>query len=199
MTSLGDLAVSARRTSLLIIDVQDRLAAAIPEDARARLERNVVILCEAARRFEIPVVLSEQYPKGLGATIGAVQAAVEAVGGPDRHAHRLEKLEFSVCDHAAFAPLVGAGGPLSGRDQWIVTGMETHVCVWQTVRGLRRRGASVHVATDAVASRTQDSWATGLELMRAAGAVLTSTETIVFDLLQRAGGDDFKALSKLIK
>jgi nicotinamidase-related amidase len=191
------LAVSPRRAALVIVDVQDRLAAVMP--AREALERNVVVLCEAARRFGIPVVLSEQYPKGLGATTAAVAAAVEAVNGPDRGAHRLEKLEFSVCDAAGFGPLVAAGGPLAGRDQWIVAGMETHVCVWQTVRGLRGRGASVHVVADAVASRTDANKAIGLDLARAAGAVITSTETVVFDLLHRAGTDDFKALSLLIK
>ncbi len=194
MTTVADLTVAARRSVLVVIDVQDRLAAAMA--TRDQVERNVVVLCEAARRFGVPVVVSEQYPKGLGPTTAGVAAAVEAVGGG---VHRLEKLEFSVCDAAGFGPLVVSGGPLAGRDQWIVTGMETHVCVWQTVRGLRGRGASVHVVSDAVASRAEASWRIGLDLAAAAGAVVTSTETVVFDLLQRAGGDDFKALSKLIK
>lgn len=191
-----DLKIAARRAVLVVIDVQERLAAAMAADVRERVEKNVVTLCEAARRFAIPVVISEQYPKGLGPTTPGVIAAIEAVGAG---VHRLEKLEFSVCDAAGFAPLVGAGGPLAGRDQWIVTGMETHVCVWQSVRALRGRGATVHVVTDGVASRTEANRLIGLDLARGAGAVTTSTETVVFDLLGKAGTDDFKALSKLIK
>jgi nicotinamidase-related amidase len=189
---LDQLAISPRRAALVVIDVQERLAAAMPADVREKLERNVVVLLEAARRFSLPVVVSEQYPKGLGPTTTAVAAAVEAAGPL---VHRIEKLEFSVCDHDAFAPLYTK----LGRDQWIVTGMEAHVCVWQTVRGLVGRGAAVHVVQDAVASRTQANWKTGLKLARSAGAAQTSTEVVVFDLLGRAGTEDFKALSKLIK
>lgn len=196
MSDPGDLAVSPRRAVLLVIDVQERLALAMPPEVRDRLERNVVVLVEAARRFAIPVMVTEQYPKGLGRTVPLVAAALDAEGGGA--VHRFDKLEFSACNDAAFAPLA-AGLAAAGRDQWVVTGMECHVCVWQTVRGLRGRGAAVHVVADAVSSRTKANWRLGLELARRAGAEVTSTETVVFDLLGRAGTDDFKVLSKLIK
>lgn len=184
--------LSPRRAALLIVDVQDRLAAAMPAEAREQLERNVVVLIVAARRFGIPIVISEQYPKGLGHTVPNLAAALEA-GSHD--VHRLEKLEFSVCDNAEFAAQQRA----LGRDQWLVTGMETHVCVLQSVRGLRGSGAEVHVIADAVASRTEENRRIGLHLAERSGAIVTSTETVVFELLQKAGTDDFKVLSKLIK
>jgi nicotinamidase-related amidase len=184
--------LSPPRAALLIVDVQDRLAAAMPDDAREQLERNVVVLIVAARRFGIPIVISEQYPKGLGRTVPNLAAALEAGG---HEVHRLEKLEFSVCDNADFA----AKKQALGRDQWLVTGMETHVCVLQSVRGLLGSRAEVHVIADAVASRTEENRRIGLHLAERAGAIITSTETVVFELLQKAGTDDFKVLSKLIK
>ena len=173
-------------TALLVIDVQERLAAAMPDEVRERLEKNVVILLEAARRFGLPVVVSEQYPKGLGHTTARVAAALDQAGD----VHRLEKLEFSACDNPAFPYL---------RPRWIVTGMEAHVCVLQSVRGLLGRGAEVQVVADAVSSRTKQNWRIGLDLAGRAGAAITSTETVVFELLGRAGTEDFKALSKLIR
>ena len=92
---------------------------------------------------------------------------------------------------------VAVGDRLINR--WLVTGMETHVCVFQTVRALREDAGAVHVVADACASRTKANWKSGLALAAAAGAVVTNTETVVFDLLGRAGTDDFRALSKLIK
>jgi nicotinamidase-related amidase len=192
--TLDGLTLSARRAVVAVIDVQEKLAAAMPEDVRTRLQHNLVILLEAARRFAVPVVVSEQYAKGLGPTMPRVAAAIEACG----EVHRLDKLEFSICDAAGFAPLA-AQLRGAGRDQWLVTGMEAHVCVWQSVRGLLRHDAAVHVLADAVCSRAKPSWRVGLDLAERAGAVVTTTEVVVFDLLQRAGTDDFKALSKLIK
>ncbi|HTJ43877.1 MAG TPA: isochorismatase family protein [Kofleriaceae bacterium] len=182
---MKDLTVSRRRAALLVIDIQDRLAPAMPAAQLELMIRNTKIAIAAARRFALPIVVSEQYPKGLGRTIAPIEEALAESG-----AHRFEKTTFSACA-GDFA--------MHGRDQWIVAGMETHVCVWQSVRDLRARGASVHLLTDAVSSRTPENRQVGLDLARAAGAVLSSTETVVFDLLGAAGSDDFKALSKLIK
>ena len=175
------------RCALLVIDVQDRLARAMAPETRDAVERNVTILLEAARRFAIPVVVSQQYPHGLGETTARVAAALDGLTG----LHRFDKIEFSAC--------AAAGFPVLEREQWIVTGMESHVCVWQTVRDLLGRGAEVFVVADAVASRTEANRALGLELARKAGATIVPTETVVFDLLGKAGTEDFKALSKLIK
>jgi nicotinamidase-related amidase len=192
--TLTELAIAPRRAVLLVIDIQERLAPAMPPEAYARLERNVAVLIEAAKRFGIPVVASEQYPKGLGATCAPIAQAL----GDGATTHRFEKLEFSVCDAEPFGPLY-TSLKAAGRDTWIVTGMEAHVCVWQSVRGLRTRGAAVHVVADAVCSRTDDNRRIGLGLAERAGAAITSTEVVAFDLLGKAGGDDFKAISKLVK
>ena len=186
--------VTPARAALLVVDIQERLAAAMPAEAMAACEKNTLILIELARRLGLPVVASEQYPRGLGPTVPALAAALaRAEGGLD--VHRLEKLEFATVEAPGFAAL----SERLGRQQWIVVGMESHVCVWQTVRGLLGRGAEVQVPADAVCSRTADNRATGLRLMERAGAVVTSTEAVVFDALGRAGTDEFKALSRLIK
>ena len=188
----SDAHVSPHRAALLIVDVQERLAAAMPGDVMQRLVKNVAILADAARRFAIPVVVSEQYPKGLGKTLPAIDEALAPLGDLVR---RLEKLEFSVCKNPAFQTLY----PALGRDQWMVVGMESHVCVWQSVRDLCGRGDHVHVIADGVASRTEDNRRIGLGLAERAGALISSTEVAVFDVLGKAGSDDFKALSKLIR
>jgi nicotinamidase-related amidase len=106
-----------------------------------------------------------------------------------------EKLEFSATDVPAFQQTLER----SGARAVVVIGMETHVCVWQTVRALAARGLEVHVPADGVASRRDDHREAGLRLCERAGAFVTTTETVVFDMLRQAGGDDFKALSKLIR
>jgi nicotinamidase-related amidase len=188
-----DIALTAGRAALLVVDVQEKLAAVMPRDGMAALERNLGILCEAARRFAIPVVVSEQYPRGLGRTVAPIEQALAAL--PPEQLHRFDKVEFSACAAPGFAPVMER---LEGRDQWIVTGMECHVCVYQTARALRAGGAAVHVVSDAVVSRTPENRSTGLGLIERTGALITTTEVVVFDLLQRAGSDDFKALSRLI-
>jgi nicotinamidase-related amidase len=187
------LALSRSRAALLVVDIQERLIPVMPEEVVGRVIRNTSILIEAAARLGLPIVVSQQYPKGLGGTVPAIEAALAAAAGAA--IHRFDKLEFS----AAAAPGFAALAPKLGRDQWIVTGMETHVCVYQTVRDLALRGGAVHVVADAVCSRAKASWRIGLGLAERAGAIPTTTEVTVFDLLGRAGGDDFKALSKLIK
>ena len=186
----AELRLDPARAALLVIDVQERLWSAMPEDDRATCARNLGILIELARRLGMPVVQSEQYPTGLGPTVAPVAAQLAEVAP-----RRLEKVEFS----CAAAPGFEAIWDELGRPQWIVAGMEAHVCVYQTVRDLAARGATVHVPIDAVISRTRENRMIGLDLARAAGAVLTSTETVAFDALGRAGTGDFRAMSKLIK
>jgi len=189
----AEVGLDPARAALLVVDVQEKLAAAMPPEGMNALVRNLGILCEAARRFAIPVVVSEQYPRGLGHTIAGVEQALAGLA-PDR-LFRFDKLEFSACAAPGFAPVEAR---LDGRDQWIVTGIECHVCVYQTARALRAGGAAVHVVRDAVSSRTAQNRDIGLALIERTGAFITSTEVVAFDLLQRAGSDDFKALSRLI-
>jgi nicotinamidase-related amidase len=183
--------LSRQRAALLVVDIQDRLLPAMPADALADVMRNSAILITAADQLGLPIVVSQQYPKGLGATARPIEDALASARG----VHRFDKLEFSAAAAPAFAQLA----PSLGRDQWIVCGMESHVCVYQTTRDLAARGWDVHVCADAVCSRTPANREIGLGLMARAGAVITSTEVCVFDLLGRAGSDEFRALSKVIK
>jgi len=181
--------LSRSRAALLVVDIQERLAPAMP--TIDQVIKNSTILIQAARTLGLPIVVSQQYPKGLGATMPQIE---EALAGA-KDLHRFDKLEFSAEASPAFAAIA----PKLGRDQWIVCGMETHVCVYQTLRGLAARGYQTHVAADAVSSRTKANWKIGLSLAERAGTVVTSTEVCVFDLLERAGSDEFKLLSKAIK
>jgi nicotinamidase-related amidase len=193
--SSAALRVEADKAVLLLIDFQEKLASAMAPAARAACERNILILLELARRLRIPVVQSEQYPRGLGPTVAAFTAALAA---PDLQLTRMEKLEFACTEAPGFRARFD-DLQRGGRDQWIVVGMETHVCVWQTARGLLAWGGSVQVPADAVISRSPDNHRVGLALAERAGALVTSTETVAFDALVRAGGDDFKAISRLVR
>jgi nicotinamidase-related amidase len=186
------LKIDPKQSALLVIDVQDRLAAAMAGPIRERCQKNVLVLLELARRSGMPVVVSEQYPKGLGPTLAPI---AETLASEGLEVHRFEKVEFGCPDAPGFAPIWNE----LRREQWILTGMEAHVCVYQTARSLIERGAAVQVVRDAVASRTPENLAVGLDLIERAGGVVTSTETVVFDVLGRAGTEDFKALSKLVK
>lgn len=185
------IAISKDRAALLVVDIQERLAPAMPEPARTAVIRNTNVLIEAAKRFGLPIVVSQQYPKGLGGTLAAIEDGLRDAP----NVHRFDKTIFSAAACDEFAALA----PALRRDQWLVTGMEAHVCVYQTARGLVERGYQAHVVSDAVSSRTEENWQIGLNLAERAGGIVTSTEVCVFDLLGRAGTEDFKALSKLIK
>ncbi len=173
---------------LVVIDVQERLCAAMDANALAQLAKNTGILLESAHELAIPVVFTEQYVKGLGPTLAELKERA-----PDALCY--EKLTFSCCGNEAFIKQLKD----SGRAQIIVTGMETHVCVLQTAIDLLNEGFNVHVVKDAVISRSIHNWQTALEAMMLAGAVPTSTESAVFQLLKIAGTESFRKLSKLVK
>jgi len=183
--------LSRSRAALLVVDIQDKLAAAMPEDVLAQTLRNTAVLIETARRMWMPIVVSQQYPRGLGGTVPAIEDALR--DAPTLH--RFDKMIFSAADAPEFAALA----PKLGRDQWIVTGMEAHVCVYQSARGLVARGYDVHVPADAITSRTKANFKIARKLIEGSGATLTSTEVVVFDLLGTAADVEFKALSRLIK
>jgi nicotinamidase-related amidase len=186
---ISPLALSRERAGLFVVDIQERLVPAMPADVLAKLIANTRTLIETAKTLGLPVVVSQQYPKGLGQTVAAIAEVIPPT------AYRFDKLEFSGAGPLAVAELA----PELRRSQWILVGMETHVCVYQTARDLLAQGHAVHVVADAVSSRTKANWKIGMKLARKAGAIHTSTEVVVFDLLGKAGSDEFKALAKLIK
>jgi nicotinamidase-related amidase len=170
------------RTTLVVIDVQEGFRKALPDFER--LTKATATLIEGAEAIGIPIVISEQYPKGLGGT--APEVAEHLPEGTEP----LEKLVFSTAEAEGF--------DLGSRDQALVCGIETHVCVNQTVLDLLDRGVEVQVAEDAVGSRFEENKRIGLQKMERAGAVLTSVETGLFELLGEAGTDEFKRVQRLI-
>ena len=182
--------IQPAESAVLVVDVQERLAAAMPEAQMAALTRAATVLIEAARLLGAGVLATEQYPKGLGPTIPEIKAKLEEVAAPI-----ISKMEFSACDCDAFDQAWAKRAPAVA----IVLGMETHVCVFQTVRELCARGTTVFVPIDGVASRREDHRQAGIELCRAAGATITTMETVVFDWLRVAGTEPFRQLSRLIR
>jgi nicotinamidase-related amidase len=171
------------RTALVVIDVQEAFRKALPEEF-PRVTSAVGTLIAGAEAIGIPIRVTEQYPKGLGHTVPEVSETLPTGVEP------IEKLCFSAAEAEGF--------DLSGRDQALVCGVETHVCVNQTVLDLLDRGVEVQVAEDAVGSRFAQNKRIGLQKMERAGAVLTSVETALFELLGEAGTDEFKRVQKLI-
>jgi nicotinamidase-related amidase len=173
---------------LVVIDVQEKLCVAMDEGVLKQLVKNIGILLDSAAELNIPVLVTEQYVKGLGATLPELKEKGTAAACS-------EKMTFSCCGSTEFVDALKA----TGRTQVIISGMETHVCVLQTVIELREAGLDVHVVKDAVMSRSKQNWQTAIQAMTLAGAVPTCTESVVFQLLKVAGTDEFKKLSKLVR
>lgn len=186
MSSTHKFFIERENTLLVIVDVQERLAAVMTE--RLKVTANILHLIEASRLLHFPLMVTEQYPKGLGPTIAEIKEALPAY-------KPVEKLAFSCCGEPSFVRAIRE----TGKKKVILCGMETHVCVLQTCIGLLRDGYDVHVVKDAVCSRTEENFRTGIEFMRDAGAVITGTETALFQLLGAAGTEEFRAISKRIK
>ena len=166
------------RAALVVVDVQEGFR---PYASFAGVAQACAKLVRAARILDVPRVVSEQYPKGLGHTAPEVGLEGE---------RPLEKSVFSAARAEGF--------DLAGSDQALVCGIETHVCVSQTVQDLLERGVEVHVPADAVGSRHEIDYERGLERLERAGAVVTTVEAALFELLERAGTPEFKAVQKLI-
>lgn len=185
------LLLDAERSVLLVIDLQEGFAKAIPDlDAVAA---RTAILAKTAARLRVPVLVTAQYPQALGATVSPVRDALPE-GTPT-----FDKVAFSACDVPEW---LGAQRTLArqGRDQLILCGVETHVCVLQTALDLAQNGdLSVHVAEDAVSSRKASDKDAALRRVAAHGVQAVTTEMIVFEWLRKAGTDDFKDVQRLIK
>ena len=153
-----------------------------------RVTDRLLKLLDLARVFELPVILTEQNPNHLGPTIGPVRESLPAY-------EPIEKIHFNCCDVDAFNERVEN----KELQNIILTGVEAHICVFQTCVSLLDRGYRVHIPHHAVDSRTEDNWRIGLSLMKEAGATITSTEAVIFQILKQAGTPEFKALLKTIK
>ena len=188
MSIRGNFFLDREKALLVVIDVQEKLCVAMDEVVLKQLVKNVGILLETANELKIPVLVTEQYVKGLGATVPELKEKGAL-------APCYEKMAFSCCGSPEFVEALKA----TGRSQIIITGMETHVCVLQTVIDLREADLTVHVVQDAVMSRSKQNWQTAIQAMTLARAIPTSTESALFQLLKIAGTDEFKRLSKLVR
>jgi nicotinamidase-related amidase len=171
---------------MVIVDIQERLAAVMSE--RQKVVENCLHLIELCKLLDIPIILNEQYPRGLGQTVPELKEALTMLVPH-------EKVTFSCCGMGTFAETLAE----SGRKKVLLVGMETHVCVLQTCLDLLRNDYVVHAVSDAICSRTYDNFKTAMEYMKTAGAVVTCTETALFQLLEKAGTEEFKIISKRIK
>lgn len=175
---------------LVVVDVQERLVPAIDRELYERSLKNFKIVLEAAGTLGLPIVLTEQYPKGLGRTVSPVLQALEGKGY-----ERIEKVAFSCGRDERFLAAIAK----TVRRQVILVGMETHVCVYQTSVDLINAGYEVFVLDDAVSSRFPHNYRSGIASLRDAGAVVISTETAVFQMMKVAGTPEFKKISSLLR
>jgi nicotinamidase-related amidase len=180
--------IEREKTVLVIIDVQEASVKAMDSKVVRNLIRNLLTLIAFAREMGIPMVITEQYPRGLGTTVPEIKQELPSLPP-------IEKVSFS-CGHVdAFNERLDR----TGRRVIVLTGMETHVCVLQTSAHLIQKGFEVHVVADAVCSRRKLDWEIGLQWMQKKGATISTTEIIAFQLLKEAGTEEFKRLSKLVK
>ncbi len=173
---------------LVVVDVQDVLMKQMNQGVAEKVIRNIRILLTFAKKMAIPVLITEQYPKGLGPTVSEIKMELGST-------LPIEKVSFSCGGVETFNEKINQ----TGRKQVILSGIETHVCVLQTADDLIQTGHEVHAVADAICSRRRLDWEIGLRWMEKKGAVISTTEIIAFQLLKEAGTEEFKALSKWLK
>jgi len=173
---------------LVVVDVQERLFAAMDVERRDEMIRNIKTLCTTAMRLSLPVIVTEQYPRGLGHTLPELRTLLDG-------AAPIAKTAFSCCGSPEFIGRLRA----LAVDQVVLTGVEAHVCVLLTALDLLAQGFRVSIVADAVCSRRREHHELGLIQARQAGAVVTATETLVFQLLGSADSDVFREISKLLR
>ena len=181
---MRSLTLNAGESMLLVIDVQERINGVMADEGHAK---RIELLMEAAELLGMPIITTEQYPKGLGATIGILAGHIR---GPV-----LEKDTFSCAREEKVMGVLRE----TGRSQVLVVGIETHVCVLQTALDLLEEGFEVHVPHDAVNSRREKDRDWALRRMLHAGVVVSSTESALFELLERCDSPEFKAAAKMLK
>ena len=177
---------SIDKSLLLVIDIQGKLAELMTD--REKTYQNAEILIKGAKILNIPILLTEQYPKGLGHTIEPLATLLQDITP-------IDKTAFSCCGDATFMKALES----SHRKQIIICGIETHICVYQTSIELLEKNYAIEVIADAVSSRTIENKHIGLDKIKSAGGNISCTETILFELLKKAEGAEFKEISRLVK
>ena len=174
---------------LLVVDVQERLMGAMPPEIGNNVLKNISVLINSADILRIPIIHTEQYPRGLGKTLPQIQNLLTNYPPP------VEKIALSCWAEKAFRNQLAE----TGRRQIMVTGVEAHVCVLQTALDLLAQGFTVYLINDAICSRHKPDWHTALQIADKSGAVVTTTEIILFQLLGRAGTEEFKHIQSFLK
>ena len=174
------------KTGLLIIDIQEKLMEVMGQSERVL--DNTTRLLHLSKIFSLPVILTEHFTKWLGPTVPEITEALPSY-------EPISKMHFNCCDADAFNDRLDS----EGLENIIVAGVESHICIFQTCASLVERGYHVHVPGDAVDSRTDENRLVGLNLMERAGAVITSTETVIYQILKKAGTKEFNKMLKKIR
>jgi nicotinamidase-related amidase len=185
---IARLPLQAERCALIVIDIQEKLLPPIFQ--KDQLIRNTQLLIRLAGSLNIPTILTAQYAKGLGATVPEIASLLPETQAVDRQV-------FSCFGSDVFCSMLKRMP--GNRNTVLLCGMESHICVTQTALGALREGYLVHVASDAVSSRTEWNWKIGLERMRAAGAVISSTEMMIYELLRASDTPAFKEMLRHLK
>jgi len=175
------------QTALVVIDLQEKLLPAIT--GGERVVRNSLLLLRLAEILALPVVMTTQYSRGLGPTVPEILGAAPGIAP-------LDKVTFGCFGDEGFSRRLKG---LAGRTQLVVAGIEAHICVAQTVLGALEQGYTVHVASDATGSRSEENHRIGLARMERAGALLSSTEMAIYELLGRSDGEAFKKMLPHLK
>jgi nicotinamidase-related amidase len=186
---MPSLLSAAEHSHLILVDLQSRLLAAMPEPERSAMLKATKLLARAAGLLEIPVTATEQYPKGLGATDPEV---LEVLPGASR---RFGKTAFSCCEAEGLRPSL----EVTGRRQVVMAGVEAHVCVLQSALDLTALGFRVFVVEDAVCSREPAHKRNALERLRQSGVIISNAESVVFEWLTDAAHPQFKTLAAMIR
>ena len=185
--SQAPLMAKANLSQLVIIDVQSKLASTMVPEAMQSMIKNCTMLVSAAKLLEVPVLVTEQYAKGLGHSVAELLAVLPKVQAVD-------KLNFSCMGEVKFSRQL-----TRDRSQMVLVGMEAHICVLQTALDMLVAGKQVLVAEDAIISRNPIYKENAIARMREAGCMISNTESIMFEWLSKAEGDAFKAISQLIR
>lgn len=180
--------LNTNESLLVVIDIQSRLVAAMPEQNVRHMLKNSSYLLETAETLEIPVLLTEQYPKGLGPTAPLISKKLP------KNTPVLDKTGFSCCASNEFSKALTQ----SGRKQIILVGQEAHVCVLQTALELLHQDYQVYIVEDATCSRKKDHHSYALQRMQQQGATITCCESVLFEWLKNSNHPDFKTISKLL-
>jgi len=177
------------KQALVIIDVQDSFIKVMKAEVFSQVIKNIKLLIALAEKLNLPIILTEQYPKGLGKTVTQIQQSIKSY-------QPIEKLSFSSIGDDGFKARLKE---LKSTTAIILSGIETHVCILQTALDLLASGYKVYVAADATCSQRKLDWEMGLRVMDKADAIITTTEALIFQLLSKAGTEEFKFMSRLLK